>query len=134
MIVCLLCKLNQPKVVPHTWQTCFRSPFSLGVRSYTAHLNHLQATNNHLHQPQLFSLSFTTCMLVSRLCLVLRAEKDRRLLRQSGEESGLKKPQGLLGIWLGCGMWSFFFLGEFMNLCFFYCWKSMEIIYLLQFF
>jgi len=29
-----------------------------------------------------------------KLCLVLRAEKDRRLLRQSGEESGLKKPQG----------------------------------------
>lgn len=29
-----------------------------------------------------------------KLCLVLRAKKDRRLLRQSSEESGLKKPQG----------------------------------------
>ena len=32
-----------------------------------------------------------------RLCLVLRVEKDPRLLRETGDESQLKKPQGRLG-------------------------------------
>eukprot|EP00435_Cladocopium_sp_Y103_P014591 s1492_g3.t1 len=42
-----------------------------------------------------YSINMLSSCRAPRLCLVLRAEKDRRLLRQSGEsESGLKKPQG----------------------------------------
>ena len=58
---------------------------------------------------------------------MLRAKKDRRLLRQSSDESGLKKPQGLLGICL-VGMWHVdIFLGVDVI---FDRWKSSLLLFL----
>ena len=106
--------------MPHSWQTCLITPISLWgfmIYGYLWYLYRTPVVRRASKPPP--------AVLVSRLCLVLRAKKDRRLLRQSSEESGLKKPQGLLGICLGCSMriffWelmSFLIVGSHLFYCF----------------